>query len=39
VRTATADVDLRQLFTPEGVVVSVPELYSATVTLRARLVD
>jgi hypothetical protein len=39
VRTATADVDLRQLFSPEGVVVSVPELYSATVTLRARLVD
>ena len=39
VRTATADVDLLQLFTPEGVVVSAPELYSATVTLRARLVD
>lgn len=39
VRTATADVDLQQLFTPEGVVVRVPELYSATVTLRARLVD
>jgi hypothetical protein len=39
VRTATAEVDLHQLFSPEGVVVSVPELYSATVTLRARLVD
>jgi hypothetical protein len=39
VRTATADVDLRQLFSPEGVVVRVPELYSATVTLRARLLD
>jgi hypothetical protein len=39
VRTATADVDLHQLFTPEGVVVSVPELYNATVTLRALLVD
>ncbi|GHF23111.1 hypothetical protein [Pseudolysinimonas yzui] len=38
-RTATADVDLHQLFSPEGVVVSVPELYSATVTLRARLLD
>jgi hypothetical protein len=39
VRTATADVDLRQLFSPEGVVVTVPELYSATITLRARLID
>lgn len=38
-RTATADVDLHQLFTPEGVVVRIPELYSATVTLRARLID
>jgi hypothetical protein len=38
-RTATADVDLQQLFSPEGVVVSIPELYNAEVTLRARLVD
>lgn len=39
VRTATADVDLLQLFSPEGVVISVPELYSGTITLRARLLD
>jgi hypothetical protein len=38
-RVATAEVDLRALFTPEGVVVRVPDLYGATVTLRARLVE